>query len=115
MRAAVEVDLVAAGPDVDPEADRVAHRARGHEHRGLEAEELRHPLTQRVDGRVAEMLLVADLRLRHRPAHLRRRPGLRVGVEVDPRHARGTLARAPGASQGRALPRQALDALAELL
>ena len=96
MRDAVQVGLVAAGADVQPEADRVAHRARGQEDRGLEAEQLGHALAQAVDGRVAEVLLVAHLGLGHRPAHLRRRPGLGVGVEVDAHRRRHASARPAG-------------------
>src|SRR6266511_6354445 len=95
MRGAVEVELIAAGPDVQADGDLVAHRPRGKEQRRVLAEKLGHPLLQRVDGRVEPALLVADLRLRHRPAHGLGGPGLGVGVQVDRvAHAGRTLASA---------------------
>ena len=75
--------LIARRPDVQPEADRVAHRAAGEVDRRLVAEQLGDPLAQRDDRGVVVLLLVADLGLGHRLAHRRRRAGLGVGVEVD--------------------------------
>jgi hypothetical protein len=75
-------------PDVQPETDRVAHRARGQEHRGGLAEQLRDPLAQRVDGGVLAELLVAYLGGCHRRAHRLDRPGLGVRVQVGQHHHR---------------------------
>ena len=85
VRRRVQVDLVAARPDVQPERDLVAHRPRGEEHRCLEPEQVGDPLAQRGHRRVAEALLVADLRLGHGAAHGGRGARLGVGVEVDDR------------------------------
>ena len=71
----VQVGLVAGRPDVQPERDRVAHRPAGQEHGRLEAEQLGHPLAERVDGRVGERLLVADLGGGHRLRASRRSAG----------------------------------------
>jgi hypothetical protein len=86
MRGAVEDHLVAAGAEVEPEADRVAHRARRQEERRLFSEQGRHPLLKVVHGGIVEALLVAHLGARDRLAHRGGRPGLGVAVEVDRRH-----------------------------
>jgi len=49
-------------------------------------------LLERVDRRVLEELLVADLRLGHRPAHRRGRPGDGVAVQVDVDRGRQCMA-----------------------
>ena len=94
--AALEVQDVAGGlgnhlvarPAMDPDRNLVAHRSGGQEHGSFVAEQCRHPFAERVDARVGERLLVADRRLRHRPAHFGRRQGLGVAVEVDARRIR---------------------------
>ena len=70
--------FVAAGPDVQPERDLVAHRAGGEEDRGLHPEQFRDPRAELGDLRVLEALLVAHLGLRHGFAHGGGRAGLRV-------------------------------------
>jgi hypothetical protein len=45
-----------------------------------------------IDRRVLELLLVADLRLGHRPPHRRHRARLGVRGEVDERAHRGSFA-----------------------
>jgi hypothetical protein len=82
----VQDDLVAAGPDVQAQADVVAHRPRRQEHRILVAQQAGDALAQRLHGRVEEMLLVADLGRGHDAAHLLGRAGLGVGHEVDDWH-----------------------------
>ena len=83
MRVATQQQLVAAGPDVQPDGDLVAHRPAGEEHRRLVAEQLGDARLEREHRRVLAALLVADLRLGHRAAHGRRRLRLGVGPEVD--------------------------------
>ena len=84
------IDLVAARPDVQPQADVVAHRPRRQEHRGLVAEEGRDALAQLGDRRVQEVLLVAHLGGGHDAPHLLGRTCLCVGAEVDDGHVRDT-------------------------
>ena len=83
MRRPVQDHLAARAVEVEAERDRVAHRPRGQEHRGLVAEQLRHLLAQCVDLRILEALLVTDLGGRHGGAHLRRRPRRGVGAQID--------------------------------
>ena len=78
-----EVQLVAAGADVQAHPDRVAHRAARQEDRGLLAEQRGHALLEREHRRVLAALLVAHLRGGHRGAHRLGRAGLGVGVEID--------------------------------
>ena len=68
---------------VGGDADQVAHRSRRQEHRCLVPEALGDLAAQRRHGRVAALLLVADLGIGHDLAHRRARPGLGVGVQVD--------------------------------
>ncbi len=82
----MQVHRVAAGPDVQPETDRVAHRARRQEHRGSLAEQCGDPLAQDVDGGILAALLVAHLSCCHGRAHRVNRPGLGIGVQVDQHH-----------------------------
>ena len=70
MCALMREDLV-AGPAMHQRRGDVAHRARGHEHRGFLAEQLGDALAQSVHGRVVADLFVADLGARHRLAHRR--------------------------------------------
>ncbi len=58
-----------AGPAMHQRGRDVAHGAGGHEHGGLLAEQIGHPLAQQIDGRIVADLLVADLGPRHRLAH----------------------------------------------
>ena len=59
-------------PQVGQLGDEVAHRPRGDEQAGLLAEQLGGAFLERVDRRVVAEDVVADLGLRHRPAHGRR-------------------------------------------
>ncbi len=61
----------------------VAHGARGHEHGGFLAEQVGHAFAQQIHRRIVADLLVANLGPRHRLAHRRRRPRLRVRQQVD--------------------------------
>ena len=97
--------LVAA-PAMGEDGDDVAHGARGQEHRRFLAQQRRHAVAERVDGRVVAVLLVADLGAHHGVLHRRRRAGLGVGVEVDP-HRRRVLRRAKrGVDHGGRVPRR---------
>ena len=69
MRLTAHEDLLAAGADVDPDRDLVAHRSRGQKHRGLLAEERGDPLLQLRGRRILTLLLVPDLRGGDRRAH----------------------------------------------
>ena len=82
VRGAVGDHLV-TGTAVHLEGDFVAHGARGQEHRGLLAEQRRHPVAERIHARVPMLLLVSYRRFGHRTAHLRSGEGLGVAVEVD--------------------------------
>ena len=69
----------------DRERDLVRHRRRREVDRLLLAEEGRGALLEREHGRILAPLLVADLGVRHRVAHRRRR--LRLGVRAEIDHA----------------------------
>ena len=86
VRPAVKQQLVAAGADVQPEADPVAHRAAREEQARLVPEQLGHPILEAVDGRVLPLLLVTHLRAGDGLAHAVGGACLRVAVEVDQRH-----------------------------
>ena len=90
VRRAVQDQLVAARPRVQPERDLVAHRAARQEQRGLLPEQLGHALLEAVGRRVGEPLLVGHLRRRDRLPHRLGGLRLRVAVEVD--HGRRRLA-----------------------
>ena len=60
----------------------VAHRAADDEERRLLAEHLGGEVFQAIDRRVLAVLIVADLRLRHRPPHRRCWPRDRVAAQV---------------------------------
>jgi hypothetical protein len=83
MRGPVEDDLVAAGADVNPQGDLVAHRAAGQEQRGLVSEEVGNPFLEAARGRIQPALLIPHLRGGDRRPHAIRGTGLRVAVEVD--------------------------------
>src|SRR5690606_33093918 len=97
VRAVRHDDLLTA-PQVHGQRDLVAHRARGHEQRSLEAGHLGDRGFQPVDGGVLPVDVVAHLGLGHRTAHLRRGPGDRVAAEVHrPRgHGRTPLSTGRG-------------------
>jgi hypothetical protein len=82
----MQVHRVAAGPDMQPKTNRVAHRARRQEHRGRLAEQCGDPLAQGGDGGVLAALLVANLSSCHRRAHRLDRPRLGIGVQIDQHH-----------------------------
>src|SRR5260370_840256 len=68
------------------DGDEIPHAARGHKQRRLFPENLRRALLQLVDRRVFSVNVVANLGLRHRPPHLRRRP--RHGIAPQIHHSR---------------------------
>ena len=76
-------DHIVAGPGQQLDGDLVGHRAARHEQRRFLAEQRGDPLLQEVDRRVLAVLVVADRRFGHGPAHLRRRPGDGVRTQVD--------------------------------
>src|SRR5439155_26817200 len=76
-------DHLVAGLTEGAERDLVRHRRSRDEDRFLQAEELRSPPLELVDGRVLALLLVADLGGRDRRAHLGRGSRLRVRAEID--------------------------------
>ncbi len=84
MRGAGAEELI-TGPRVHPDCDLVGHRPGGNEHRGLLAQKLGRAGLQRLHRRVIAEHVVANLGLRHRPAHGRRRARHRVGPQVDRR------------------------------
>ncbi len=88
MRGAVEDQLVAAGADVQPQGDLVAHRPARQEDGRLLAEQRCDAALERGRRRVLRALLVAHLRARHRRAHRGGGLRLRVAVQVDRRHLR---------------------------
>jgi hypothetical protein len=77
--------------------DLVAHDPRRHEERRLVAERLGGLLFQPPYRRVLAVDVVADLRLRHRPAHRGVGAGQRVGPQVDDLHAPQPSAARPAA------------------
>ena len=85
-----------------PESELISHRPRRHEQGRLLPDPLGEGVLQSVDRRVLAVDVVADLRLGHRPAHLRCRTGDRVGAEVDEagRH-HGLSGTAAGSPAGR--------------
>ncbi len=94
-------DDVVAGSCEQLQADLVRHRAARDEQRCLLAEQLGDALLQPVDARVFAVLVVADWRLGHGPAHAVGRPRHRVRAEIDQR-SNSSMARAntPGCSYG---------------
>ncbi len=68
---------------VEPERDLVRHCRRRDIDGLFLPEKLSRPLLEQVDGRVFPLLLVADLRGRHRLAHRRARLRLGIRPEVD--------------------------------
>src|SRR6266850_3504805 len=63
-------------------ADEVPHAPRGNKQRRLFPKNLRRPPLQSVDRRIFAVNVIPDLRLGHRPSHLRRRPRNRVAPQV---------------------------------
>ncbi len=74
---------LAATWDVSHDAHEVAHRATGHEQRGLLAQQLGRARLEGVDGRVVPEDVVAELGRCHRAPHGRRRLRDGVGTEID--------------------------------
>ena len=62
-------------PQVQQQADEVAHAARGHPHGRLEAQQVRHPGLQNGHGGVALQDIITHLGRSHGGAHLRRGSG----------------------------------------
>jgi hypothetical protein len=75
-------DVLVAASAVRHHADQVRLRPRRQEHGGLEAEQRRDLGFERVDGGIVAEDVVADERLRHRRAHLRRGPRHRVAAKI---------------------------------
>ena len=67
----------------DPARDLVRHRRRRQVDRLLLAEQLGGAPLELEHGRVLALLLVADLGVRHRRAHRRRRLRRGIGAEID--------------------------------
>ena len=65
------------------DASEITHGARRHEQSRFAAKDFRGSILQAIDGRIFEINIVADFRLRHRPAHSRRRLGHSVAAKVD--------------------------------
>ena len=82
-------DRLLAAAQVGELRDDVAHRPGGDEQPGLLAEKLGRPFLEGVDRRIVAEDVVADLGLRHRPAHRRRRVRDRVATQVDQWHGCG--------------------------
>ena len=68
--------------------DEIALGATGDEDGGFLAEQVGGAFLERVDGGVVAEDVVAELRLRHRASHLRRRPRHGVAPKVDQGHGR---------------------------
>src|ERR1700674_1049740 len=68
-------------PNLD--RDQVPHAARRNEQRRFFPKNFRRAFLQPVDRRIFSVHVVPDLRLRHRPSHLRCRPRHRVAPQVD--------------------------------
>ena len=79
-------DGLLAAPEVGHLGDEVAHRPGGDEQPGLLAEEVRGTLLERDDRRVVTEHVVAERRVRHRPAHRRGRVRDGVAAQVDAGH-----------------------------
>ena len=78
-----------AGPGVDLDRNGVAHRAAGHEDRGLPPEDLRGTRFQPVDGGIFAVNVVANLGVGHGAAHFRRGSRDRVAAEIGNRQSHG--------------------------
>ena len=99
VRGLMGEDLVAR-PAMHQRRRDVAHGARGHEHRGLLAEQIGDALAQQIHGRIVADLLVADFGARHRLPHRRRRTGLGVRQQIDADRRRLGIARGRGVVHG---------------
>src|SRR6266852_5852873 len=62
--------------------DEIPHASRRHKQRRFFSENLRRPPLQPVDRRIFSIHVVADLCLRHRSPHLRRRPRHRIAPQI---------------------------------
>ena len=76
-------DHLVSGLREKPEGDLVSHGRGGQVDGLLLPEQGGGPLLERDHGRVFAFLLVADDRLRHRPAHAVRRLRQRVRAKID--------------------------------
>ena len=81
-------DLVAA-PAVGQKGDEVALGAAGCEHRRFFVQQLRGYVLKAVHGWVLTEYVIAQLRLGHRPAHLRRRQRDGIATQIDRFHDAG--------------------------
>src|SRR6266852_3285178 len=84
-------DHLVTGPAVHTQRNFVAHRSRREEKRGLFSEQLRDHLLERVDRRILELLLVADLGIAHESPHLARGTRHGVALQIDLDHWHGLL------------------------
>ena len=67
----------------DPARDLVGHARSRQVHRLVLPEQLGGAALELEDGRVLALLLVADVGVRHRRAHRRRRPRRGIGAKID--------------------------------
>ena len=72
-----------ARPGEDPQGDLIGHGPRRDEQGRLLAGQLGEGLLQEIDRRILSVLVIANLGLRHGPAHLCCRSGDSVGAQVD--------------------------------
>jgi myo-inositol-1(or 4)-monophosphatase len=70
------------GPGQHPQGDLVGHGAGRDKQRRLSARQVGEGFLEQIDCWVLAILIITDLRLRHGPAHLRRRSGYGVGAEI---------------------------------
>ena len=82
-----------ARPAMQPHADKVRHRARGHKQRRLFAQHGGNPLLQGDHRRIVAEDVVADDRRGHDGAHARRGAGYRVAAKILGRRGHGFLSR----------------------
>ena len=87
---ATDNDIVAR-PCVQLQRKLVGHVAGRHKQARLFAKHPRHQLLQPIHARVLPELIVTHRRLGHYTAHLGRRPGHRVGSQVDHHRRRSLL------------------------
>ncbi|GCC43790.1 hypothetical protein chiPu_0027846, partial [Chiloscyllium punctatum] len=95
-------------PAIGQRRSDIAHRARRHEHGGFLAKQIGDAGAELIGGRIVADLLVADLSLRHRLAHRRRRSGLGVRQQVDAHGGRLRIGRGRGVVHDVSLGRFAL-------
>ena len=88
-----------AGPGVRAGRDQIPHGTGRDVHGGFLAEHRRDLRLQRDHRGIVTPDIVADFRLRHRAAHLRRRPGNGVRTEVQRRHGGSVSRPEPGSNR----------------